>query len=604
VARPFPLAVAALSLVAVALLGPGAASAQEISARTYLTPGGTVALGSTFVLNLEVTGTQTLDKDPVLPDLAGFAQYLGSGTSTSMQISGGQTLVSLTIQYRFQAVQEGAFQIGSIEVAAGGTTFSTEPLAVTVSSSSTQGQTGDPTSSGISATDLFVTAETSKARVLEGEPFSVEYRIWTRVDVGSYSLTQLPEPEGFWVEDLGQVTQPQVEEVFRDGQQYVTAVIRRVALIPTGSGERTLEPLGIEAQVQVRRRGNDPFERLFGRSSVFGTTTVPTTVLSNPVTIDVEPLPPGRPEPFSGVVGSLGIEAELDRDTVAANDAVTLTIRVSGRGNLRAVPAPIPDLPSDFEVFPPEVSESIQPRGSGLGGSKTFQYVMIPRAPGARSIPSIALGYFDTSAGTYRTAATGDIPLMVTGTVAEGPGGIARGGVAQLREDIRFIHLGDGRLRPRNEFLLDQAAFWIFMLLPMVGILGSLGLRRHRDRLAVDPAYARGRRAGRVARKRLAEARELAALDDSQAFFAEVARALRGFVADKLNVAEAGMQMSDLSAHLSGHGVSDPIAKEVVDCLEHCDRQRFAPATAGVEERGRFLERASNAMTSLDREIR
>jgi hypothetical protein len=146
-------------------------------------------------------------------------------------------------------------------------------------------------------------------------------------------------------------------------------------------------------------------------------------------------------------------------------------------------------------------------------------------------------------------------------------------------------------------------AFWTFALLPMAGVAGALALRRHRDRIEGDVAYARGRRASRLARKRLAEARRLSTGDDARAFYAEVARALRGFVADKLNVAEAGMQIGDLRAGLARARVPDATTGELVDCLEHCDRQRFAPPTP-EGERARFLERAGMLMTSLDREIR
>ena len=617
--RPRLPIVAAAVLGAVALWHPTGAAAQDIGVRAFLSPGNTVAVGRTFLLSLEITGTQSLDQDPVVPDLSGFAQYLGSGTSTSMQMAGGRTTVSLTVQYRFQALRAGTFQIGAMDVSVGGRTFTTETLEIVVSDAPAGApnpragaqpgagggaQGGAQAGAGLAPTDLFVTAEASKTRVREGEPFTLEYRIWTRVDVGSYNLTRVPEPEGFWMEDLAQVTQPQVEQVVRDGQQYATAVIRRIALVPTGPGERTLEPLGVEAQVRVRRSGGDPFQDFFGRGSLFGTTEVPTTVLSNALAIQVEPLPPGRPEPFSGVVGSLSVSADLDRDTVDANDAVTLTVRVSGQGNLRAVPEPVLDLPPDFEVFPPEVSQSVGPAGSGLAGSKTFEYVMIPRAPGARTIPSISMGYYDLGADAYRTASTGDIPLTVTGVLAEGPGGAARGGVAQLREDIRFIHLGGGNLRIQGGSLFAEPGFWMFLLLPMVGVLGALGLRRHQDRLEGDVAYARGRRAGRVAKKRLAQARRLAEGDDVRAFYAEVARALRGFAADKLNVAEAGMQMTGLKAGLARHGVPASTVTEVLDLLEHCDRQRFAPPSVDAGERARLLERASRAMTALDREIR
>jgi hypothetical protein len=327
-------------------------------------------------------------------------------------------------------------------------------------------------------------------------------------------------------------------------------------------------------------------------------------VLSNPLRISVSALPAGRPEPFSGVVGRLSLTASLDRDSVGANDAVTLTVRASGEGNLRAVPAPELGLPSDFEIFPPETSESVQPFGSGLSGEKTFEYVLIPRAPGRREIPVIRMGYFDERAGAYRTASTSALPLTVTGIAGEGPAGAARGGVATLREDIRFIHLAAGELEPRGRSLFGSPVFWMVALVPLVGVVGAMGVRRHRDLLEGDVAYARGRRASSLAKKRLAEARRLAAGDDVRAFYAEVARALRGLVSDRLNLAEAGLQTAELEGQLRSRGLQEATVTEVRACLEHCDRMRFAPPGDDPHEKSRFLDRVGEVMTAVDRGIR
>jgi hypothetical protein len=582
------------------------AGAQDVSVRAFLSPGSTVGLGSQFLLSVEITGTRDLEEEPEIPDLTSFAQYLGSSTSTSMQMAGGRTTVSLTVQYRFQALEEGTFTIFPVQVRAGGASYSTESLELTVTASPPPpAQRRAPRDdAAVAPSDLFVTAEPSRRRVREGQPFVVEYRIWTRVDVTSYGITRLPEYEGFWVEELSEQGPPEVEQRMRDDGRYATARIRRVALVPSGWGERDLEPLGVEAQVRVRRPGLDPFEELFGRSSLFGTTVVPAAVLSNPVTIDVEALPPGRPEPFSGMVGSLEITATLDRDSVDTNEAVTLTVRASGDGNVRTIPEPVLELPGDFEVFPPEVTESVRPSGSGLSGTKTFEYVLIPRAPGNRIIPAISMAYFDTGAGAYRMAASPELPLAVTGVVADGPPSLTRGEVTQLRQDIRFIHLGSAGLRPTDDLLFDDGTFWLFFLLPMAAVAGALGLRRHRDRLEGDVAYARARRAGRLARKRLAHARRLAGGEDARAFHAEVSRALRGLVADKLNVSAAGLQVAVLREELGRRQVSDATADELVACLEQSARERFAPPVSGPEERRRVLERAGAVMTALAKELR
>ena len=157
---------------------------------------------------------------------------------------------------------------------------------------------------------------------------------------------------------------------------------------------------------------------------------------------------------------------------------------------------------------------------------------------------------------------------------------------------------------PRPHLIIFGAVHIAQAFVPMAALLGALGLRRHRDRLEGDVAYARGRSAGRVAKKRLADARRLVQRGDSRAFFAEVARALRGFVADKLNVAEAGMQIAELRMKLAGRGASTEATSDLLECLERCDRQRFAPVGADVEERVQFLEQAGGVMTALEGEIR
>lgn len=574
-------------------------SAQEITARAYVTPGASVAVGGAFVLNVEISGTQSVNRDVPAPTLDGFARFLGSGTQSSVQMVNGRTTVSLTVQHRYQALVEGTHTIPSVEVVAEGRTLTTEPIELTISAEAADTRQ----KRGLGEDEIFITAEASKSGVLEGEPLIVEYRIWTRVDVTNFGMTSVPEPAGFWVEDLTPQGGPVVEERTRDGVQYATAVVRRVALVPTGPGERTIDPVGIEASVRLQT-GRDPFERVFGRPSIFGTTTVPVTVLSNPLTIDVAPLPPGRPEPFNGVVGRLEVSAELDRDSVDANEAVTLTVSVTGEGHLRSITAPDLGLPDDFEVFPPEVSETVSAGGRGLTGSKTFEYVVIPRAPGRRVVPPVTLGYFDTDAGAYRAATSDELVLTVSGTAVEGPAGLARGGVEQLREDIRFIRLGDLGLGKPGESLLGGAAFWLFMLLPLSGIAGAVALRRHQDRLEGDLAYARGRRAGRVAKKRLAEARRLAEQDDRRAFYAEVSRALTGLVSDRLNLPEAGLQTAALDAALVQAGTPDDLRVRVLDCLAHCDRQRFAPPGDDPDEKSRVLEQVSDIMNDLDRVIR
>lgn len=586
-----------LAMVMSTAVGVRGSQVQDVSARAYVDPP-TVGLNRTFVLNVEVTGAQRFDADPELPNMSAFASFLGSSTSTNMQMSGGRTEVSITVQYRFRAIQEGVFQIGGIRVGAAGRVLGIEPIEVTVTVAPPPEPAGAE-EQGVGPEDLFLVAEVSKRRVYENEPVTISYRIYTRVDVSNYTITTPTVAEGFWIEEVPETQAPTVERVMRDGQQYTTAVIRRAVMFATGPGSKTLEPLSITAQVRMQRRSRNRLEDLFSRSSLFGT-VVPIEVASDPVEIEVLSLPvSGRPADFTGIVGSLGLTASIDRPTVNTNDAVTFRFRISGEGNLRSLPAPEIRFPADFEVFPPKVSESITRSATGVKGSRTYEYVLIPRAPGERTIPSVSMSYFDAGTGRYATVATRPLALNVTGDPVVGTTPGIRGGIETLREDIRFIRIGEPRFARSGRSLFDEPAFWVLALLPLVAVTGAVGVRRHSDRLEGDVAYARGRSAGRVARKRLQKARALKA-GDSKEFYAEVGRALRGFMADKLNVAELGFLAHEVAVELGRRGVPEEVVKEYGDCIETCDRHRFAPSGSGTEGHEAMLGRAASAIAELE----
>ncbi len=585
---------------------PGAALAQEIGARAFLSLSH-VGVGRQFVLNVEVSGTQQLDTDPALPDMEDFASFLSAGTSTSIQMVNGRTTVAITYQYRFQALTIGTFEIGAVTVTAGGRTVATEPVSLTVSDAPAPpgagADAGDP-GAAISPEDLFVETRVSKNRAFENEPITVEYRIFTRVPVQSYSITALPQATGFWSEELEQPASPQAERVVRDGSEYLTATVRRMVLFPTGPGSRTLDPLSVEAQVRVRDRGlSDPFSDMFLRSSLFDQ-RVPVAVASRPVTIEVLPLPAsGRPGSFAGHVGTLGVSASVDRARVEANEAVTLTVEYTGTGNLRTLSPPDIGFPAEFEAFPPETSDRISEGGGSLQGTRSFAYVLIPRVPGELTIPEVEAAYFDPVSQRYGSARSQPLGITVAGEAAEGEvAGAVPTAVETIRDEIRFIHIGAPRLRRAGLPLYATGVFWIVLLVPLAAVGGAMVLRRHRDRLEGDVAYARVRRADRMARKRLARARSLAD-GDPREFYAEVAGALQGLLADKLNIAEAGLVREEAGRNAARRGVSAETLARLFACLDDCDRQRFAPAGADREPPERVLDRAAAIMSDLAREL-
>ena len=598
----------AAALLLLASTAPGAAQ----SVRAFLSQN-PVPLNGQFVLNVEVSGSQNTDEGPTLPDLSVFADYLGSGTSTSMQFVNGRMSTSHTIQYRFLATQEGTFEIGPVTVRVDGQDLRTDPLTIEISPAPAAGAggrggagaragTGD---GGISSDDLFLTATVSEAQVYVNQPVVVEYRIFTRVDVEGVSVVRQPGTAGFWVEELA--TAQRQEQRVRNGVQYASQVIRRVALFPTSAGPQQIEPLVLEAQVRVQRRspfGRDPFGDAFGGfgGGLFGR-RVPVSVASNALDIEVLPAPPGAPASYSGFVGSLAVSAGVDRTEAETNDALTLRIDVSGTGNIRTLPEPALNLPPAFEVYPPEMREEVEPAADGVRGRRVYEYVIVPREPGPMTIPPVELAYLDPEGGAYAVAASDPIDLTVTGDPGPAPavpGGRARTAVELQRQDIRFIRIAAPAFRARGGSLFRSAGFWAVALLPLVALAGAVAVRRHRDRLAGDVAWARSRRASKVARQRLARAEPLCAPDRHREFHAEVGRAMQGFLGDKLNVAEAGLIRDEMRAALAARGVEAALVDTYLDCLERCDRERFSPTEPDAAAMQAMLAEAGRAMTELD----
>ena len=604
--RPGTLALAA----AVAILAlPAGALAQSVRAFLSQNP---VPVNGQFVLNVEVSGSQSTDGDPALPDLSAFADYLGSGTSTSMQFVNGRMSTSHTIQYRFLATREGTFEIGPVTVRVDGEDLRTDPLTIEISGAPAAGAGGRGgggaragAGDGVSSDDLFVTATLSEQQVYVNQPVVVEYRIFTRVDVEGVSAVRQPGTAGFWVEELA--AGQRQEQVVRNGVQYASQVIRRVALFPTSAGPKQLTPLVLEAQVRVQRRspfGRDPFGDPFGgfAGGLFGR-RVPVSVASNALDLEVLPAPPGAPASYSGFVGSLAVSAGVDRTEAETNDALTLRLDVSGSGNIRTLPEPDLNLPPAFEVYPPEMSEEVEPAADGVRGSRVYEYVIVPREPGEVTIPPVELAYLDPGRGAYAVASSDPIALTVTGDPGPAallPGGRARTGVDLQRADIRFIRIAAPTFRSRGGSLFRTAGFWTIAVLPLVALAGAVAVRRHRDRLADDVAWARSRRASKVARRRLARAESLCSPDRHREFHAEVGRAMQGFLGDKLNVAEAGLIHGEIRAALAARGVETTVADACLDCLERCDRERFAPVEPNAAAMRAMLAVAGRAMTDLD----
>lgn len=594
--------------VLTAILLAGWAGGQDPAVRAFLDRN-SVFVGQQFTLSVEVSVSGASgSREPRLPPMEEFATFLGRRSSQQFRLVNGRMSTSRTFSFHFQATREGEFEIGAVQVQLDGKVHKTAPLQIRISRAGQPAPAprGGRRPAGTAAqSDLFVRATADRERVYRNQALVVTYKIYTRVEVSSYGISKQAETAGFWVEDYPQPRQPHTGTEVIDGRRYRVAQIKKMALFPTGAGEKEVGPLVLECRVRIRGGSRDPFRGFFS-GDLFGR-EVTRQVASYPLRVQVLPLPrEGRPPKFQGAVGNFSISGQLDKSEVKANEALSLKVRISGSGNLAGLSEPEIAFPSSFEVYPPKVEQQIRRDPGGISGEKTFEYVLIPRRPGPVRLEPVELAYFDPDSDAYRVSRTPELSVHVApgDRLAEAAGGgLSRQEVKLLGQDIRFIKIASGPLRKIGESLLTAKGFWIPFSLPLLCLLGAVGYRRHLARLKGDVAYARARRARRVSRKRLSQAQAHLDRGSEKEFYQAVGQALMGYLADKLNVAQAGMVSQEVKESLRARGVSEESVAGYFDCLQICDLKQFAPSSSGQEEMRDLMAGAREALTRMEQEL-
>lgn len=581
----------------------------------------TVAIDDQFTLSFVLTNAgMGGGKNLKLPNLDKFHVMMGPSTSTSMQIINGAVSSSVTYSYVLQPKDVGKFTIGSASIDVGNKTYTSAPVTIEVVKGSPQakqpkGRQSIPGDLDAQLSEnLFLRASADKMHVLQGEQINLTFKLYTRVAVQNYSLTKTPTMTGFWSEDIEMPKQVQLATETVNGKQYQVGVIKRMALFPTQAGTLVIGPMEITTVVTVRdRRSWDPFDAFF--TDPFGR-QVEYVVKSEPLRIIVDPLPVGAPSSFKGAVGRFTLNVKADRLEAKTNEPISVNVTLAGTGNIKVLESPTIEFPKDFEQYTPKVSDVINRRETKINGSKTFEYILIPRYPGKKVIKPVEFSYFDLGKREYVTLHSNEIALNIEqGTAAAAPfiAATPRSDVQLLSQDVRFIKLSKPAFTRRGEFLHTSPVFVALMLLPLAGVAGVFVYTRRRQEEMRDVVGYRTRQAMKVAKRGLKNAEALlkeiiSGKDGSSAkklqFYAEVAKALWKYVSDKFNIQQADLSIESAVNELHKRAVNGEIAASLRVVLELCEMARFAPTSLSIDALQKTYDDANKILVDLERTLK
>lgn len=549
-----------------------------------------VAVGDQFRLSYTVN-TQKV-KNFRTPSIKGFDVLMGPSRSYSMQSINGNTTETLTFTYILLAQKEGEYTIPGATITANGDQMLSNSVKIKVlpadktnsSQSGNAQSTSRSSSSGtsISNNDLFITATASKTTAYEQEAILLTYKIYTVVDLRGFDNVKLPDFKGFHSQEVELPNDRRWGLEHYKGRNYHSTIYRQFVLFPQQSGKLTIDAARFDASIEKMDAIDDPFEAFFNGGA--GSIQIKKTLMTPKLTIDVKPLPAGKPADFSGGVGEFNISSSINSTKVKTNDAITVKVVISGTGNLKLVGEPEVKFPEDFEVYDPKVDSKFRLTNAGLSGNKVIEYLAIPRNAGTYKIPAIKFSYFDIKSRSYKTLTTEEYTVQVEKGAGNASQTIAnftnKEDLKVLNEDIRFIKQNDVKLSPKGEYFFGSMGYWLFYIIPGLIFIACFLIYRKQIAANANVAKVRTKKANKVAVKRMKQAGKLLAANEKDAFYDEVLKALWGYISDKLSIPVSQLSKDNIEEELRKYGVAEDLIKEFLNALNSCEFARFAPGDA------------------------
>ncbi len=532
-------------------------------------------------------------KDFRAPSIKGFDVLMGPSRSqqSSIQIINGKRTSnsSTAFTYILLAGNPGTYTIPAASVEVNGEKVFSNAISIKVlpqdQTSGNSGNNGGGSASSsrsqaagsrISSNDLFITATASKTTVHEQEAILLTYKVYTVVNLRQL-YGKMPDLKGFHTQEVELPQQKTFTLEHYKGRNYNTTVWSQYVLFPQQTGKLEIPSITFDGVVAQQTVSDDPFDAFFNGG---GYVEVKKKITTPKVVINVQPLP-AKPAGFSGAVGEFKLASSINATDVKTNDAVTIKLTLSGTGNMKLIGTPEVKFPQDFEIYDPKVTDDYKLTNSGLTGTKTFEYLAIPRHAGNFTIPAVEFTYFDLKSNSYKTLKTEAYNLKV----AKGQGNADqvisdftnKESVKMLGKDIRFIKLGDSSLRPKGDFFFGTVGYYLCYLIPLLLFVVFAVIYRQKALENANVAKVKTKKANKVATRRMKLAGKLLAENKKNEFYDEVLKALWGYISDKLSIPVSQLSKDNIEAELTNYGVQEALIAEFIGVLNECEYARYAP---------------------------
>lgn len=559
-----------------------------------------VGVGELFQISFTLNSSGSNFKAPSLND---FEVYSGPNQSTSMQIINGNMSQSISLSYMLSPKKEGRFTIGPASIVVNGNKVESNSMVIEVKGNASNQQnaanrnSGNMQSSGnnsgststSSSDDVFIKTIVSKKSCYMGEQVVVSHKIYSRPTLRGFQNYKMPNYNGFWSQNENNKNkQIQLSQENVDGSIYYVADFSTSYLFPQRSGQLTIEPMEVECVVRrkTNRQPQNIFEQFFGGG---GFEDAVVKAKSKSMMIDVKALPEtNKPSNFNGAVGNFSLKAELTKEKVKENESINLKLSITGKGNIKLTDAPKINFPEGFETYEPKITESYSEAGN-FSGTKTYDYLLIPRKTGDFIINNLSFSYFDPEKKTYVNVPAPEFNIHVD----KDPIGLAndnsvqayvpKSKIEEKNNDIRYIKTGDLKLEKADQHFFNSWKHYALLALPILCFTGFIVSKKSYEIRNSDVVAVKQRKAARLAKKQLQKAEVFKNQNNKDGFYQEVSIALNNYISNKLNIPVVDLSKDNISLQLMKRNVSEATIIKLNETLNDCEVARYAPAAVSNE---------------------
>jgi hypothetical protein len=531
------------------------------------------------------------------PSFSNFKVVGGPSSSVNQSWINGKASYSQSYIYILQPKKTGQFTIEPAKIEYNGNVIKSNAVKITVVKAVEVPK--DPNNPlYVAQQNIHLVAEVSKLNPYIGEGIYVVYKLYVsqNISVNDWRVTEAPQYNGFWNQDID-VKNINVKNGTYNGENYRYIILKKAVLVPQRSGKLKIEPMKMDFSVGVPTGRGDFFGNMITNNINYDTQSAIKYV-------NVKALPEkGKPIDFSGAVGEFNLNVTTDKNVLKANEAAQIKVEVTGRGNLKLFDIPKITTPKQLEIYTPEHKEQVNTSLIGLRGSISDTYTVVPQFKGKYKIPAVTFSYFNTKEKKYETLKTKDIIVEVTEgkKIPSITDTIENNNKKRVVENnsFRFITLNTQFEPKEKEVFLYSTKFYWLLLLPFLAIPIGMFIGKKREERANDVFGNRIRKADRLAKKYLSEAKKQ--LGKKEDFYIALEKALHNFLKAKLFVETSDISIEKITELLLNKKVDKEIVDEFIEVLTDCDFARFTP-TSNVMMENEF-EKAKKVITKLDKHL-